>query len=293
MPLETNLEDISRINFWDLVYPDESEIEVPAAFEKFETSRMLDSLTLFFNKKSDLCFQFLERVDASVASDYKSFVPSEMWLQLIFNRIKNFYYRSQDQLWFDLDLISHCSMIYNGEDDELTMQARSTVEKIRKELKNQINSNQERLIQNKKGKKFQISNVHSNHFGFSDSQLNPESMVSKKSSPVDEVGDRVKLISYLDGSLLIEIDLKNVQASEDQTIKRLRGRPRKMAADHDFIITIDPNEEEEVRPILNRRKRREIVQDEEVGILGKRSINDAELSSMGLHSNQENKRVNN
>lgn len=85
-------------------------------------------------------------MEPSLAADYKGFVPAEMWLQLIFNRIQNFYYRSQDQLWSELDLITHCSFVYNGKEDELTIKAQGVVEKIRKELKTHINSNNEKLI---------------------------------------------------------------------------------------------------------------------------------------------------
>ena len=126
--------------------------------------------------------------------------------------------------------------------------------------------------------------------------LNPESTSVRKNSPVD-VGHRVKLVDLFDGTSLIEIDLKQGKVVEEQTIKRLRGRPRKSPLpNQNFMISIDPNEEEDVQPILNRRKRREIVLDEDTSMLGKRTFNQAmnsDVVSDGLHSNQENKRFNN
>jgi hypothetical protein len=100
-------------------------------------------LELFIQKKSEICFLFLERVSEQLAPDYKSFVSAEMWLQLILERLRTRYYRSQDQLWFDFDLIIHCSKTYNGQEDELTQTAEAMVDKIRKELRMFINCNHE------------------------------------------------------------------------------------------------------------------------------------------------------
>lgn len=55
---------------------------------------MVDCLTNFFTKKHDLCFAFMDRVGKEVASDYKSFVSAEMWLNLINERIINGFYRT-------------------------------------------------------------------------------------------------------------------------------------------------------------------------------------------------------
>ena len=72
-----------------------------------------------------------------------------MWLNLVLDRLVNRYYRSQDQLWYDLDLISFCSTIYNGDEDDLTVNAQQMVEKLRKELKQYINHNNEKLLYRK------------------------------------------------------------------------------------------------------------------------------------------------
>jgi len=46
-------------------------------------------------------------------------------------------------------MISHCSFIYNGEFDELTLKANSVVEKLRSVMKAQINTNNEKPKQKK------------------------------------------------------------------------------------------------------------------------------------------------
>ena len=93
-----------HINFWDLLYPEESETSIPSliqeitpkAFDELENKRVLDGLELFIQKKSDTCFLFLERVSEQLAPDYKSFISAAMWLELILARLRSRYYRSQD-----------------------------------------------------------------------------------------------------------------------------------------------------------------------------------------------------
>jgi hypothetical protein len=118
-------ENVYRISFWQLVFPfeQESRIKIPSAFDLNELNRMVDSLSTFFHKKNDMCFEFLDRVTLSEAPDYRSYVCAEMWMGLINQRLLESYYRSQDQLWSDLDLIPHCSHTYNGEENELTEKA--------------------------------------------------------------------------------------------------------------------------------------------------------------------------
>jgi hypothetical protein len=78
--------DISRVNLWDIVYAEEA-IEIPKAFGSAEKERLLDVFALLYSKHALDCIPFLERVEEALASDYRSFVPSEMWLKLIEKRI--------------------------------------------------------------------------------------------------------------------------------------------------------------------------------------------------------------
>lgn len=150
-------EEEYRINFWDLMFPGDDKTVAPSAFDSNEKSRIDDKMTVFLNKNADTCYEFLERVGKDVANDYKSYISSEMWLQLVFERVTKDFYRSQDQLWSDLDLIPASSSIYNGEDEDLTQKARGMVEKLRKELKVLINENKEKKLQ--KPKDFKIDNL--------------------------------------------------------------------------------------------------------------------------------------
>ena len=90
-----------------------------------------------------MCCLFLDQVPETIAKDYKSYVAPEMWLNLILDRLRQGYYRSSDQLWYDFDLIPFCSKTYNGPNDDLTTTAETMVDKIRKELRVYINVNKD------------------------------------------------------------------------------------------------------------------------------------------------------
>jgi len=67
------------------------------------------------SKKAELAEPFKERVPTDIAEDYRCHISAEMYLNLILSRLENDYYRTQDQLFFDLDLISYNAIVYNGE----------------------------------------------------------------------------------------------------------------------------------------------------------------------------------
>ena len=119
---------------------------------------------MFIQKKWETCCLFLERVDEKIAHDYKSFVSSEMWLNLILERLRNGYYRSQDQFWYDMDLIILCSKTYNGPDDDMTDHAEGMVDRIRKDLRAYINVNKEG--EQTKVKPYTFKGLQNNSLGF-------------------------------------------------------------------------------------------------------------------------------
>jgi len=62
----------------------------------------------------------MERVTEQLARDYKDHICSEMYFTLITERLTNHYYRSVDQVIYDLDLIVSNSAIYNSDEHEIT-----------------------------------------------------------------------------------------------------------------------------------------------------------------------------
>jgi len=48
---------------------------------------MMEFMTGFVDKKKDICMFFMGRVTEEIASDYRCIVPSDMYLQLIIDRL--------------------------------------------------------------------------------------------------------------------------------------------------------------------------------------------------------------
>ena len=119
---------------------DENEEEVQVqAFDEDERQRLQNIILDCAEKKKDQ-FQLLKsRVTDQIAPDYRCHIRAEMYFDLILNRLVKNYYRHQDHLFFDLDLITFNAKTYNGEDNAIYKDAKKLVEHIRMELRKQIN----------------------------------------------------------------------------------------------------------------------------------------------------------
>ena len=119
---------------------DENEEEVHVqAFDEDERQRLQNIILDCAEKKKDQ-FQLLKsRVTDQIAPDYRCHIRAEMYFDLILNRLFKNYYRHQDHLFFDLDLITFNAKTYNGEDNAIYKDAKKLVEHIRMELRKQIN----------------------------------------------------------------------------------------------------------------------------------------------------------
>lgn len=56
----------------------------------------MEALTSFIKKEAEYLYIFQNRVKEADAPDYRSIISSEMYFQLIDERIRNGYYRSQE-----------------------------------------------------------------------------------------------------------------------------------------------------------------------------------------------------
>ena len=59
-----------------------------------EKAKLVNTLKDFFEKKKEYLEFFMDRVPVEIAPDYRSIIPTEMYFNLIKDRINNCYYRS-------------------------------------------------------------------------------------------------------------------------------------------------------------------------------------------------------
>ena len=78
------------------------------------------------------------RVTEEIAEDYRSVISQDMYFNLIKDRLTSGYYRCSEQLFSDLDLISHNSLAFNGEEHDITTTAIKLVEIVRMKFKNHV-----------------------------------------------------------------------------------------------------------------------------------------------------------
>lgn len=116
-------------------------------FGKDEKAKLVNTLKDFMEKKKEYIECFVDRVPVEVAPDYRSIIPAEMYFNLIKERINNCYYRSQEQLLSDIDLISYNAVIYNGANHDISVNAKELCEIIRVKLKQAMFTKSETLLQ--------------------------------------------------------------------------------------------------------------------------------------------------
>ena len=106
--------------------------------QKFTTEEQLRLLQTFedeHRKKKDYFVDFMDRVSETVAPMYRSVVAHDMYFNLIKDRLTSGFYRCSEQLFSDMDLISHNSLAFNGDDSDITNTAQRLVEILRQKFK--------------------------------------------------------------------------------------------------------------------------------------------------------------
>ena len=142
-------QDYKRINFWDIQYGEEA-VAIQKAMQVFqpeEKAKLANVLGDFLEKKREYVLPFLERVPLEVAADYRSIIAGEMYFSLIKERIENGYYRSQEALLSDIDLVSYNAKIYNGEEHDIAQSAKELCERVRVKLKQSMFLRSETIFQ--------------------------------------------------------------------------------------------------------------------------------------------------
>jgi len=90
-----------------------------------------------------------ERVQQQIAPDYRQIIPSEMWFDLISARLQNHYYRSSRQFFADIEAIKANSATYNGEQHNVTQDAKEIVKRVSAELQKHVEKSGEQAIKDR------------------------------------------------------------------------------------------------------------------------------------------------
>ncbi|CDW76602.1 UNKNOWN [Stylonychia lemnae] len=136
-------EPAENMNFWELILSLEFEENLDyqglvSSFNDEEIQSIISIISEYVERKKEQTLPFMERVPEKIAPDYRQHVSAEMYISLVLERLLNKYYRTQEQLFNDLELISFNARIYNGEDNPLFKDAKKMVEGIKSEIRKSI-----------------------------------------------------------------------------------------------------------------------------------------------------------
>lgn len=98
-------------------------------------------------RKKDQIEPFKARVQDKIAPDYRSHIKADMYFNLILSRLTHNFYRNQNHLFFDLDMIVYNALLYNGDDSPFYKDAKKLVEYVRIDLRKNLNSSREKKIE--------------------------------------------------------------------------------------------------------------------------------------------------
>ena len=92
--------ECERVSFWDVQFGGSEEIQAISksmhVFMNDEKAKLINTFKDFYEKKKEYLECFMERVPLEIAPDYRCIIPSEMYCNLIMERLSNCYYRSQE-----------------------------------------------------------------------------------------------------------------------------------------------------------------------------------------------------
>ena len=116
--LEDKSNTIFQISPWELKAS--SPIKRPSILGKYQSeilSKIKDNPDLYSNPHYNI---FWDRVDTKVYFDYYTVIPVMIYMDLIWKRLENNYYRSKNSLIWDIQQIETNWMLYNGETNSLS-----------------------------------------------------------------------------------------------------------------------------------------------------------------------------
>ena len=118
---------ISRISMWEV------------CSKESNNEKNFEIIKTFIDRLEELYYPFYEKVDEirDNAKDYYNIVPVPMHLNLIYSRVKNFYYTGIASITYDIDLIYKNCVLYNGENSNIVKASKRLVN----EMKGLLNEN--------------------------------------------------------------------------------------------------------------------------------------------------------
>ena len=120
--------EVRKEDVWREVGAEEVEEGVFGQVERAKLAETVDG----FIRNNGYTQYFVDMVTDDVASDYLNYVAVEMNLYTIRDFLESGHYRSKQMLFYDLQLIEKNSLTFNGEDSDITKDAKRTNENLRK-----------------------------------------------------------------------------------------------------------------------------------------------------------------
>eukprot|EP01017_Pseudomicrothorax_dubius_P038815 TRINITY_DN5874_c0_g1_i1.p1 TRINITY_DN5874_c0_g1~~TRINITY_DN5874_c0_g1_i1.p1 ORF type:complete len:505 (-),score=89.56 TRINITY_DN5874_c0_g1_i1:101-1576(-) len=105
-----------RISIWNVLRC-KADINCKEVFDNYYTNeekkRSEGKLDIFIQENKEVCKEFIASIDKTIYSNYLDLIPCEIYINKIFERIRNGFYRSEESLIFEFELMSANAHTFN------------------------------------------------------------------------------------------------------------------------------------------------------------------------------------
>ena len=127
------------LSFWE-IYQENFKFKIEKNFNQNLIYNYLNNLYIKHENKLNIFYFKVDEIKDS-AYNYYNIIEVPMFLELIFERLKNNYYLNKESFLFDFNLLLNNAIKYNKEESEVVLNAKKLFNKINNKIQEMFNNN--------------------------------------------------------------------------------------------------------------------------------------------------------
>jgi hypothetical protein len=166
-----NENEAEFLSFWE-IFQENFKFKTEKNFNQNLIYNYLNNLYIKHENKLNIFYNKVDEIKDS-AFNYYNIIEVPMFLELIFERLKNNYYLNKESFLFDFNLLLNNAIKYNKEESEVVLNAKKLFNRINNKIQeltnnnNNLNNNEKNKILGKK-KKRMIKEINIENFDIID-----------------------------------------------------------------------------------------------------------------------------
>ena len=143
---EKNENEAEFLSFWE-IFQENFKFKTEKNFNQNLIYNYLNNLYIKHENKLNIFYNKVDEIKDS-AFNYYNIIEVPMFLELIFERLKNNYYLNKESFLFDFNLLLNNAIKYNKEESEVVLNAKKLFNRINNKIQELTNNNNNININN-------------------------------------------------------------------------------------------------------------------------------------------------